>query len=46
MTRITLTWILGTAATAAIAFAAYKVWQRRQYSEIIEEGSFTIKVKK
>lgn len=46
MTKTTWTWILGTAATAALAYAAYKIWQRRQYSEVIEEGSFTIKVKK
>ena len=46
MTRTHWTWVLGTAATAALGYAGYKVWQRSQYKVIIEEGSFTIKIKK
>lgn len=46
MKRTQWIWALGATATAALAYAGYKVWQRSQYKAIIEEGSFTIKIKK
>lgn len=46
MNKTTWTWILGAVATAALGYAAYRIWERRKYSDVIEEGSFTIKVKK
>ena len=38
MNKTTWTWILGAVATAALGYAAYRIWERRKYSDVMAKA--------